>query len=97
MPRPGDGRGARTVARSEDVVREAASGRAALSTWSVVHRSDLPPFDTRVPYFAAVVDLAEGPRTTTGLVDRPDPARPRPGRALTAAFPDGVPLFGPAP
>jgi len=82
---------------SEDVVRETASGRATLYTWSVVHRNDLPPFGARVPYVAAVVDLAEGPRTATGLVNCPDPARLRAGLALTAAFPDGVPMFRPAP
>ena len=34
---------------------------------------------------------------TTGLVDCPDPALLRAGLALTAAFPDGVPMFRPAP
>ncbi|MFI9801542.1 Zn-ribbon domain-containing OB-fold protein [Streptomyces sp. NPDC052302] len=80
---------------SEGVVWETASGRATLYTWSVVHRNDLPPFGARVPYVAAVVDLAEGPRMTTGLVDCPDPARLRAGLPLTAAFPDGVPMFRP--
>ncbi|MEU1467366.1 Zn-ribbon domain-containing OB-fold protein [Streptomyces sp. NPDC005761] len=46
-----------------------ASGRATLYTWSVVHRNDLPPFGTRVPYVAAVVDLAEGPRMMTEVVE----------------------------
>ncbi|MEV8306921.1 Zn-ribbon domain-containing OB-fold protein [Streptomyces flavidovirens] len=54
---------------SEDVDWEEASGRATLYTWSVVHRNDLPPFDARVPYVAAVVDLAEGPRMMTEVVD----------------------------
>lgn len=54
---------------SEDVTWERASGRATLYTWSVVHRNDLPPFDGRVPYIAAVVDLAEGPRMMTEIVD----------------------------
>ncbi|MEU9112032.1 OB-fold domain-containing protein [Streptomyces sp. NPDC048483] len=53
---------------SEDVVWEPASGRATLYTWSVVHRNDLPPFGGRVPYVAAVVDLAEGPRMMTEVV-----------------------------
>jgi len=48
---------------------EAASGRAALYTWSVVHHNDLPPFRERLPYVAAVVDLAEGPRVMTTVVD----------------------------
>ncbi|MEV6400442.1 Zn-ribbon domain-containing OB-fold protein [Streptomyces sp. NPDC051907] len=54
---------------SEDVVWEQASGRAVLYTWSVVHRNDLPPFGGRVPYTAAVVDLAEGPRMMTEIVE----------------------------
>jgi uncharacterized OB-fold protein len=40
-----------------------------LYTWSVVYQNDLPPFPERVPYIAAVVDLAEGPRMMTNLVD----------------------------
>jgi len=48
---------------------EAACGRAELYTWSVVHHNDLPPFRDRLPYVAAVVDLAEGPRVMTTVVD----------------------------
>ena len=48
---------------------EPASGRAELYTWSVVHHNDLPPFRDRLPYVAAVVDLAEGPRVMTTVVD----------------------------
>jgi uncharacterized protein len=53
---------------SEHVIWERASGRATLYTWSVVHRNDLPPFGARVPYIAAMVELAEGPRMMTELV-----------------------------
>ncbi len=52
----------------EDVEWIPASGRATLYTWSVVHRNDLPPFGGRVPYVAAVVELAEGPRMMTEVV-----------------------------
>lgn len=45
------------------------SGRATLYTWSVVYRNDLPPFPERLPYAAAVVDLAEGPRMMTNVVE----------------------------
>src|SRR5688572_31804507 len=45
------------------------SGRATLYTFSIVRRNDLPPFDERVPYVAAVVDLEEGPRMITEVVD----------------------------
>ncbi|MFB7360940.1 Zn-ribbon domain-containing OB-fold protein [Streptomyces hydrogenans] len=82
---------------SEDVDWEPASGRATLYTWSVVHRNDLPPFGERVPYVAAVVDLAEGPRMMTQVVDVPEDDL-RVGMALEAVFRTGddgvaVPVF----
>jgi len=48
---------------------EEVSGRGRLYTWSVVRTNDLPPFDRRVPYVAAIVDLEEGPRMMTNIVD----------------------------
>ncbi|MFF3765809.1 Zn-ribbon domain-containing OB-fold protein [Streptomyces sp. NPDC001922] len=70
---------------SEDVSWEWASGRATLYTWSVVHRNDLPPFGERLPYVAAVVDLAEGPRMMTEIVDC-EPDRLAVGQDLEVAF-----------
>ncbi|MEU6143190.1 Zn-ribbon domain-containing OB-fold protein [Streptomyces sp. NPDC047081] len=79
---------------SEDVRWEQASGRAALYTWSVVHRNDLPPFGERVPYVAAVVDLAEGPRMMTEIVGCAEGAL-RAGMGLEVVFRDGVAVFRP--
>ena len=79
---------------SEDVAWETASGRAALYTWSVVHRNQLPPFAGRTPYVAAVVDLAEGPRMMTEIV-RCAAEELRAGMALEAAFRHGIPVFRP--
>ena len=70
---------------SQDVEWMDASGRATLYTWSVVHRNDLPPFHERVPYVAAVVDLAEGPRMMTNVVDC-EFDRLEVGMALDAVF-----------
>jgi uncharacterized OB-fold protein len=70
---------------SAEVDWEEASGRATLYTWSVVHRNDLPPFGERVPYVAAVVDLAEGPRMMTNVVGC-DPGQLRIGMALEVDF-----------
>jgi uncharacterized OB-fold protein len=56
---------------SEEVEWEEASGRAALYSWSVVHVNDLPPFAEQVPYVAAIVDLNEGPRMMTNVVECP--------------------------
>jgi uncharacterized OB-fold protein len=54
---------------SEDVSWVAASGRATLYTYSIVRSNGLPPFAERVPYVAAIVELAEGPRMMTNVVD----------------------------
>lgn len=56
---------------SDDVEWIEASGRATLYTHSTVYMNDLPPFGERVPYVAAVVDLAEGPRMMTEVIDCP--------------------------
>ncbi|MEV0137637.1 Zn-ribbon domain-containing OB-fold protein [Streptomyces globisporus] len=83
---------------SQDAGREPASGEATLCTWSVVHRNDLPPFGSRVPYAAAVVDLAEGPRMMTEIVECAHEAL-RIGMRLAVAFrtagEDAVPVFRP--
>jgi uncharacterized OB-fold protein len=52
---------------SDDVAWKQASGRATLYTYSIVHQNDLPPFNERVPYVAAVVELEEGPRVMTNI------------------------------
>ena len=84
----------------EDVSWEEASGAATLYTWSVVHRNDLPPFRDKVPYVAAVVDLAEGPRMMTTVVGA-DPSDLQVGMALEVAFEElgegyVIPVFRPA-
>jgi hypothetical protein len=68
---------------SEDVVAVEASGRATLYTYSTVYVNDLPPFSGRLPYTAAVVDLAEGPRLMTTITGA-DPAQLRIGMPLRA-------------
>jgi uncharacterized OB-fold protein len=57
---------------SDDVEWIEGSGRATLYTWSKVYRNDLPPFHEQVPYIAAVVELDEGPRMMTRLIECDD-------------------------
>jgi uncharacterized OB-fold protein len=85
---------------SENVSWLPASGAATLYTYSVVRFNDLPPFGDRVPYVAAIVELAEGPRMMTNLVDCAieDVAI---GMTLTVTFRPGtgdlvLPMFRPA-
>jgi len=54
---------------SEDVEWVAASGRGTLYTYSVVFRNDLAPFDQWGTYVPAVVELEEGPRLMTNIVE----------------------------
>jgi uncharacterized OB-fold protein len=83
---------------SEDVTLTAASGRARLYTWSVVHQN-AAPFDASLPYVLAMVDLEEGPRLMTVLEGCP-PDDLRADMSLTLTFRDDddgftVPVFRP--
>jgi len=50
---------------SEAVTLVPAKGLGTLYTWSTVFVNDLPPFNAKLPYVAAQVDLEEGVRVTT--------------------------------
>ena len=84
---------------SEDVAWEEASGPGTLYTYSIVRRNDLPPFGERVPYVVAIVDLAEGVRMMTNLVEC-DEAAVAIGMPLTVTWQDDgdytLPVFRPA-
>ena len=56
---------------SDDVEWKQASGRGVVYTYSIVVQNDLPPFNERVPYVAAVVELEEGPRVMTNIEGTP--------------------------
>jgi uncharacterized OB-fold protein len=75
-----------------------ASGRATVYTFSVVHRA--PDASLPTPYIVALVDLEEGVRMMTNVVEC-DPADARIGMAVEVTFDDlgdgmSVPLFRPA-
>jgi uncharacterized protein len=85
---------------SDQVELIEASGKATLYTYSTVHRNELAPFSERVPYVAAVVELEEGPRLMTNIVDC-DPGTLTIGMALKVSFfelsPEvSAPVFVPA-
>lgn len=85
---------------SNDVSWREASGKATLYTYSTVFVNDLPPFKERLPYTVAIVDLEEGVRMTTELVDC-DVAQARIGMPLQVTFKPitddiSLPVFRPA-
>jgi len=54
---------------SDDVTLVPATGIATLYTYSTVYLNDLPPFSGQLPYVAAVVELEEGPRVMTRVIN----------------------------
>jgi uncharacterized protein len=70
---------------SDEVQPVQASGTGTLYTYSTVYANDLPPFRDRLPYVAAIVELAEGPRVMT-TIEGAAPDRLRVGMAVTASF-----------
>jgi uncharacterized OB-fold protein len=84
---------------SIDLAWERLSGKATLHTFTVVHRGQ-KGFPVPTPYVLAIVELAEGPRLMTTLVDV-DPANVTIGMAVEVTFRDvsdtvALPLFRPA-
>jgi uncharacterized protein len=64
-----------------------ASGRGTVYTFTVVHRSVVPGYREAVPYVVGYVELAEGPRVMTNIVDV-DPAEVSIGMPVSVVFTD---------
>lgn len=54
---------------SEALEHRAASGRGIVHSFSVVHRAPGPAFKQDTPYAVLLVELAEGPRMISSLVE----------------------------
>jgi uncharacterized OB-fold protein len=57
---------------SPDMRWERASGRGRLVSWVVYHTAYHAAFEGRVPYNVSLVELHEGPRLLTNIVDAND-------------------------
>jgi uncharacterized OB-fold protein len=79
-----------------------ASGRGSVHAFAIVHRGPTPAFRERVPYVAAIIELEEGPRLASNLVEvEMDPAKISVGMAVEVVFEDvtdaiTLPKFRPA-
>ena len=58
-----------TTCGSSELGWEEASGKGTLHTYTVARRATHPAFEGAGPYVVAVVELAEGPRVTTNIVE----------------------------
>lgn len=54
---------------SEEYEWAKLSGRGRVSSWVVYHQTFNPAFEVDLPYHVAQVDLEEGPRLLTNIVD----------------------------
>ncbi len=76
------------------------SGKGTLYTYSIQYRPQAPGFEP--PYITAIVQLDEGPRLMTNLIDiEPDPERVKCDMPLEVVFRDitdeiSLPLFRPS-
>mgnify|MGYP003631306360 CR=1 FL=1 len=59
---------------SPDIKWKAASGHARLISWVVYHKAFHPSFADRLPYNVAIVELNEGPRLISNILDLADPS-----------------------
>lgn len=77
-----------------------SSGRGTVYTFTVTHQNQAEGFRDQLPYVLAYVELEEGVRMLTGIVDCP-PDQVRIGMAVIVKFEaiDGavIPKFAPAP
>jgi hypothetical protein len=46
-----------------------ASGRGTVHTYTVIHQQGMPGWRDEVPYVAAIIDLEEGVRMTSNIVE----------------------------
>lgn len=70
-----------------DVEWVQASGRGTLYTYAIVQRAPHPGFREDVPYVTAIVELEEGPRMMTNLIDvDPTPEAVQVGMPVEVSF-----------
>jgi uncharacterized protein len=72
---------------ADDLEWREVSGAGTLYTFTVADRPTAPPWADALPQFLAIVELDEGPRLSTELVDA-DPDALRVGMRVKAVFND---------
>lgn len=70
---------------SPDPAYVEASGRGVVHTFTVIHQNRMPGWSDELPYVVAVVDLEEGVRITSNVVDC-DPGEVEVGMAVEVTF-----------
>lgn len=71
---------------------EVASGRGRVISWVVYHRAFHEAFADRLPYNVALIELDEGPRLLSNLIDGPPANQPRIDQPVRFVVQRGGPL-----
>ncbi len=79
---------------SPDVDWVDASGKGTVHTYTVIHRQGMPGWRDEVPYVAAIIELDEGVRMTTNVVEC-SPEQVSIGMPVEVTFVDEGPLVLP--
>ncbi len=83
---------------SQDLGFLAASGRGRVETFTVVHQAPYPSFEDRIPYVIGLVELEEGVRIMSNIVDC-EADEVEIGMALTVTYEERgevmIPMFRP--
>jgi len=71
-----------------------ASGRGTVHTFTVIHQQGMPGWRDETPFVAAVIDLEEGPRMTSNVIECA-PTDVRIGASVEVTFVDEGPFVLP--
>lgn len=77
---------------SRDISFAPVSGRGAVYAFSIQYRAQGPGWTGETPYVTALIDLEEGPRMLSNLIEvEPDPGTVRCGMHVEVVFDDVTP------
>ena len=95
-------RGMSPFTLSDNLSWEAVSGRGVIHAFTIVHQNRAPGFVDELPYVVAMVELDEGARMMTNIIDvEPDPEHVKIGMPVEIVYEDvtedvTLPKFRPA-
>lgn len=95
-------RGLSPYTLSDNISWETVSGRGMIHAFTIVHQNRAPGFVDELPYVVAMVELDEGARIMSNIIDvTPDPEHVRIGMPVEVVYEDitdevTLPKFKPA-
>jgi uncharacterized OB-fold protein len=82
-------RGMSPFTLSDNISWEPVSGKGTVHALTIVHNQRAPGFAEEVPYVVAIVELDEGPRMMTNIIDvEPDPEHVKIGMPVEIVYED---------